>query len=199
MDYISFVYFFHHIFVLSQIQRHFYIHTPFFSDFQIWTFCPQKPKNSNLTNSFLVHYPKPKINQKSPKDPKLDSHHDHQTAVHILLEDPAYRWFDLACTDLACFFQKPPNLATHLKSHKKETELDLMSFFKQNVVGKILLVATEKDKHPTYPVMIKAVVTHFSLGPTRHMTFEKLVKDLAETCWESVQGSPIDLWSHHKH
>ncbi len=27
-------------------------------------------KNSNLTNSFLEHYPQPKMNQKSPKDPK---------------------------------------------------------------------------------------------------------------------------------
>ncbi len=34
------------------------------------TFWPQKPKNSNLTNSFLTHHPQPKMNQKSPKDPK---------------------------------------------------------------------------------------------------------------------------------
>ncbi len=27
-------------------------------------------KDSNLTNSFFAHYPQPKMNQKSPKDPK---------------------------------------------------------------------------------------------------------------------------------
>ncbi len=46
-------------------------HPIYFSHFQIWTFWPQKPKNSNLTNSFLAYYPQPKMNQKSPKDPKL--------------------------------------------------------------------------------------------------------------------------------
>ncbi len=43
---------------------------PIFLHFQIWTFWPQEPKNSNLINSFLVPYPQPKMNQKSPKDPK---------------------------------------------------------------------------------------------------------------------------------
>ncbi len=43
---------------------------PIFLHFQIWPFWPQKHKNSNLTNSFLVHCPQPKMNQKSPKGPK---------------------------------------------------------------------------------------------------------------------------------
>ncbi len=68
--YISSIYFFHQTFVPSEIGRHFYIHTPFFLHFQIWPFWPQKPKNSNLTDSFLTHYLKPKMNQKSPKDRK---------------------------------------------------------------------------------------------------------------------------------
>ncbi len=42
-----------------------------FSALQIRTFGPEEPKNSNLTFSFLVHYPQPKLNQNSPKDPKL--------------------------------------------------------------------------------------------------------------------------------
>ncbi len=62
-----------------------------------------------------------------------------------------------------------------------EAELDLMSFFKQNV-RKILLVAAEKDKHPTFQVVIEAMLACFNLGPTCHRTSEKLVKDLAETC-----------------
>ncbi len=64
--YILSIYFFHQIFVPSEIQRHLYIHTLFFLHFQIWPFWPQKPKNSNLTNSFLAHYPQTKMNQKSP-------------------------------------------------------------------------------------------------------------------------------------
>ncbi len=41
-----------------------------FPHFQIWPVWPQKPKNLNLTNSFLTHYPQPNMNQQSPKDPK---------------------------------------------------------------------------------------------------------------------------------
>ncbi len=55
---------------------------------------------------------------KEPNRPQVDPHIDYETGVCILLEDPAYRWFDLARTDLGCFFQKLPNHATHLKSPK---------------------------------------------------------------------------------
>ncbi len=73
MYYISSIYFFHQIFVPFEIQTHFDIHIPFFPHFQIWSFWPQKPKNSNLTNSFLMHYPQPKMNQKSPSFPNQSS------------------------------------------------------------------------------------------------------------------------------
>ncbi len=56
--------------------------------------------------------------QSEPKEPKrsqINPHLDHETAVHILLEDAAYRCFDLAHTDLA---HLSPNRATHLKSPK---------------------------------------------------------------------------------
>ncbi len=39
--------------------------------------------------------------QNEPKDPKrsqINPHFDHETAVHILLEDAAYKCFDLART-----------------------------------------------------------------------------------------------------
>ncbi len=65
------MYFPHQIFVPSEIQRYFYIHTLFSPHFQIWPFWPQETKNSNLTSFFLSHYPQAKMNQKSPKDPKL--------------------------------------------------------------------------------------------------------------------------------
>ncbi len=42
----------------------------FFYTYKFELFWPQKPKNPNLTNSFLTHYPQPKMNQKSPKDPE---------------------------------------------------------------------------------------------------------------------------------
>ena len=58
-------------FVPSEIWTNFYIHTPYFLNLQIWTFQPHEPKKLNFLNSFLEHYPQPKINQKSPKDPKL--------------------------------------------------------------------------------------------------------------------------------
>ncbi len=101
------------------MRRHFYIHTPFFLHFQIWPFWPQEPKNSNLTNSFLAHYPQPKMNQKSPKDPKLI----FILTIKLLYtyEDAAYRCFDLAHTDLA---HLSPNRATHLKSPEKRFSLD---------------------------------------------------------------------------
>ena len=56
--------------------------------------------------------------QNEPKEPKrsqINPHLDHETAVHILLEEAACRCFDLACTDLA---HLSPNRATHLKSPK---------------------------------------------------------------------------------
>ncbi len=63
--------------------------------------------------------------QNEPKEPKrsqINPHLDHETAVHILLEDAAFRCFDLAHTDLA---HLSPNRATHLKSpenFKKRSE-----------------------------------------------------------------------------
>ncbi len=68
--YYTLLIYFHQLFVPSEIWRHFYICTLFFPHLQIWPFWPQEPKNSNFTNSFLIHYPQPKMNQKSPKDPK---------------------------------------------------------------------------------------------------------------------------------
>ena len=105
--------------ILWEIQTHFYINTPYFAYLQIWTFWPHEPKNLNFTNSFLEHYPQPKLNQNSPKI-LIDPHFDHQTAVHILLVKAACGWFDLAHIDLARFFQKLPNHMTHLKSPKRQ-------------------------------------------------------------------------------
>ncbi len=66
----SSIFFFHQKFELSEIQTHFYLHTPDFQSFQIWTFWPKEPKNMNFPKSFMAHDPQPKWNQKSPEDPK---------------------------------------------------------------------------------------------------------------------------------
>ncbi len=56
------------------------------------------------------------MSQKEPKRSQINPHLDHETAVDILLEEAAYRCFDLASTDLA---HLSPNRATHLKSPEK--------------------------------------------------------------------------------
>ncbi len=109
-DYISLVHFFHQIFVLSQIQSHFYIHTPCTSKFEKFKVPQILPGTLSPTQ----------IEPKEPKRSKIDPHLDHETAVHMLFVDPACRCFDLACTDLA---HLSPNRATHLKSPKNTCDL----------------------------------------------------------------------------
>ncbi len=72
-----------------------------------------------------------RIELKEPKRSKLDPHLDSETAVHILLVKAACRWFDFACSDFTCFFQKLPNLTTssnHLKNMPKWCHSDFQAF-----------------------------------------------------------------------
>ncbi len=108
----------------SEIQRHFYIHTPFFPHFQILPVSPQKCQNFKF-DKFLPRALS--LIQNEPKEPKrsqINPHLDYKTAVYILLEDAAYRCFDLARTDLA---HLSPNRATHLKSPKKKLDVDIFN------------------------------------------------------------------------
>ncbi len=66
-------YFFHQIFVLSEIQTNLSKHVPNFLPFEIWTFDLKNPKIQNFTLSFLVHYPQLKYNQKIQKIPNWSS------------------------------------------------------------------------------------------------------------------------------
>ncbi len=59
------------------------------------------------------------MNQRIPKDPKIDPYSDYESGVHIVLEDPAYRCFDFAHSDFARFSQKLTNRTKLLKSPKK--------------------------------------------------------------------------------
>ena len=69
--YILSIYFFHQIFVLSEIWTNLSKHVPNFPPLQIWTFWPKESKNSNFTFSSLAHCPQSKLKQQSLKDPKL--------------------------------------------------------------------------------------------------------------------------------
>ncbi len=61
----------------------------------IWTFCPQKPKNLNLMNSLLTHYSWPIQIQKDPKDPNLKFIFTMKLlhSIHILLVGTTCGWF----------------------------------------------------------------------------------------------------------
>ncbi len=75
-------------------------------------------------DKLIPHSLSPSQNKpEKPKRSKIDPYLDHQTAVHILLEDAACRCFDLAYTDLA---HLRPNRATHLKSPKKNDPCHLL-------------------------------------------------------------------------
>ncbi len=77
---------------------------------------------SGNCGSYRVHLPcalSPTQNEpKEPKGSQINPHLDHETAADILLEEAAYRCFDLARTNLA---HLSPNRATHLKSPKNQT------------------------------------------------------------------------------
>ncbi len=112
--YISSIYFLHKKFVPSEIQTHFYVNTVYFPHLQVWTFWPHEPKNSNFTNSFLKHYPQPKLNQNSPKDPKL---------ILILTMKLLYTyvWKPLPVCDLICWlaFSKSSQIGWPTLNHIK--------------------------------------------------------------------------------
>ncbi len=74
---------------------------------------------------FLPHALSPTQNEpKQPKRSQINPHLDHETAVDVLLEEAAYRCFDLAHTDLA---HLSPNRATHLKSPKNKHGMWIVS------------------------------------------------------------------------
>ncbi len=120
------MYFFHQIFVPSEIQRHSYIHTPIFSALLNLTFLTLKTQKFKF-DKFLPRALSTTQNEpKEPKRSQINPHFDHETAVHILLEEAAYRCFDLAHTDLA---HLSPNCTTHLKSLKKGEKPCVLGWF----------------------------------------------------------------------
>ncbi len=92
---------------------------PIFSTLPNLTFLTSETQKFKF-NKFLPRALSPTQNEpKEPKRSQINPHLDHETAVHILMEDAACRCFDLAHTDLA---HLSPNLATHLKSPKNQNK-----------------------------------------------------------------------------
>ncbi len=75
--------------------------TPHFSTLLNLTFSTSETQKFKF-NKFLPRPLSPTQNEpKEPKRSQIKPHLDHETAADILLEDAAYRCFDLAGTDLA--------------------------------------------------------------------------------------------------
>ncbi len=131
-DYISSIYFFYQIFILSQIQSHFFIHTPnifYTSKFKLFDL--KNPKIQSSQNPSWYTIPT-QIELKEPKRSKIDLHLDYETAVHILLVKAACRWFGFACSNFARFFQKLPNFATS-SNHPKRNAVEFVDTLQQEV------------------------------------------------------------------
>ncbi len=58
-------------------------------------------------------------------------------------------------------------------------------FQKQNIVRKIYTEAKWLKLGVTHPLVIKAIIEYFSLGPQTHRNFKRLVRELSQTCWVS--------------
>ncbi len=96
MYYISSTYFFHQIFVPFVIWTNVSKCVLNFLPLQIWTFWPKEPKNLNFIFSFQAHYPQPKQNPKSPKDPNL-------IIIFTMKQVYTYFWWILPVADLFKF------------------------------------------------------------------------------------------------
>ncbi len=58
-------------------------------------------------------------------------------------------------------------------------EIDLLSFLRQNIVRKLEIEAVAQGLAKTHPWAIRAVISHFNLGPTSNRNFDQLVWRIA--------------------
>ena len=58
---------------------------------------------------------------------------------------------------------------------------NIISFFKQNIIHKLLEEAHQQNLPVTHPAVSATVVSHFNLGPVHHVNFEMLVLQLVQT------------------
>ncbi len=58
-------------------------------------------------------------------------------------------------------------------------EIDLLSFLRQNLVRKLEIEAAAQGLAKTHPRVLRAIITHFNLGPAANRNFDCLVWRIA--------------------
>ncbi len=75
-------------------------------------------------------------------------------------------------------------------------EHDLLCFFKQQIMQKLIEESTHQRSAPTHPELSKIVIHHFNLGPNPNCAFEAFeqsVKQLATTNPGEFHGFQLSL------
>ncbi len=72
-------------------------------------------------------------------------------------------------------------MATNQARIITNTEIELLSFLRQNIIRKLLEEASVQQRDKRDPLVIAAVVAYFNLGPTPHSLFHNLVHQLAHS------------------
>ncbi len=62
-----------------------------------------------------------------------------------------------------------------------QTEEELLSFLKQNIICKLIEISSQWGLAPTNPQVTQAVSRYFNVGPVPHQVFDNLVWQLAQT------------------
>ncbi len=62
-----------------------------------------------------------------------------------------------------------------------QTEEELLSFLKQNIIRKLIEISSQWGLAPTNPQVTQAVSWYFNVGPAPHQVFDNLVWQLAQT------------------
>ncbi len=92
------------------------------SKFELFNLMNPKIQTSKIPSSSII--PNPNWTKNSLRS-WIDTQFDHKAGKHILLEDPAWRWFDFTHSDFARLFQKLTNQSKPLKSPRMPWWLDL--------------------------------------------------------------------------
>ncbi len=62
-----------------------------------------------------------------------------------------------------------------------QTEEELLSFLKQNIIRKLIEISSQWDLAPMNPQVTQAVSRYFNVRPVPHQVFDNLVWQLAQT------------------
>ncbi len=75
------------------------------------------------------------------------------------------------------------------------TDIEILSFLKQNIIWKICEVANRTRRDKTDLRVTTEVVAHFNLRPSPHNSFEALVVQLASSFWGYEADTKTLSWS----